>query len=386
MKIVADENIVAVAELYRQHGELQLLPGRAIGPAAVKDADVLLVRSITRVDRALLAGSRVRFVATATSGTDHLDLPWLAEQGIAVAEAAGSNANAVVEYVLSALAELHLRGIAMQGRQAAIVGFGQVGSRLYAALQILGLDVRVCDPLVEADLRQRGLPAPVRFCTVEQALQASLISLHTPLTRTGMHATWHLLERSRLAGLRPGSILINAARGPVVCNQALLARLLMKAELHCVLDVWENEPRISMPLLQAVTLGTPHVAGYSVEAKSNASERNYQDFLRFFGLSDTGRSVRTQSARTRLAVDLASATSLQDALALCLRAALPVAQIDAQLRKQESDAGVFDAIRQRMSARREFAHYTLQCANLREKVDGAALGATLTALGFTLEY
>jgi erythronate-4-phosphate dehydrogenase len=386
MKIVADENIVAVAELYRKHGELQLLPGRAIGPADVKDADVLLVRSITRVDRALLEGSRVRFVATATSGTDHLDLPWLAGQGIAVAEAAGSNANAVVEYVLAALAELHLRGIALQGRDAAIVGFGQVGSRLHAALQILGLEVQVCDPLVEADWRQRGLPAPVRFCTLEQALQASLISLHTPLTRIGAHPTWHLLQHSRLAGLRPGTIFINAARGAVVCNQALLARLQQDAPLYCVLDVWENEPRISMPLLQAVTLGTPHIAGYSVEAKSNASERNYHDFLRSFGLPDTRCSVRTQSARTRLAVDLASATSLQDALALCLHAALPVAQIDAQLREQESDAGVFDVIRQRMSARREFAHYTLQCANLRKNLDRVALGATLTALGFTLEY
>ncbi len=386
MKIVADENIVAVAELYRQHGELHLLPGRAIGPTDVKDADVLLVRSITRVDRALLAGSRVRFVATATSGTDHLDLPWLAGQGIAVAEAAGSNANAVVEYVLAALAELHWRGIPIEGRTAAIVGFGQVGSRLHAALQTLGLDVRGCDPLVEAHWRQRGVPAPVRFCPLEEALQASLISLHTPLTQGGLHGTWHLLNQTRLAALRPGTVLINAARGAVVSNQALLACLRQGAELHCVLDVWENEPTISMPLLQAVTLGTPHIAGYSVEAKSSASERNYQDFLRHFGLTDTRPSAGTQAARTRLKVDLAPAASLQDALTLCLRAAFPVAQIDTQLREQTSDAGVFDAIRQRLSARREFAHYTLQCEKLGQGVERAALEARLTALGFTLDF
>lgn len=386
MKIVADENIVAVAERYRQHGELHLLPGRAIGPAAVKDADVLLVRSITRVDRALLAGSRVRFVATATSGTDHLDLPWLAEQGIAVFEAAGSNANAVVEYVLAVLAELHCRGISIQGRTAAIVGFGQVGSRLHAALQTLGLEVRVCDPLVEADWRKKGIPAPVSFCGLDEALEATLITLHTPLVRHATHPTWHLLEHSRLAALRPGSLLINAARGAVVSNAALMSRLQQRADLHCVLDVWENEPTISMPLLQAVTLGTPHIAGYSVEAKSSASERNYQDFLRHFALTDSRRSDTTQVVRTRLNVDLATARSQLDALALCLRAVFPVAQIDAQLREQTADAQVFDAIRQRLSARREFAHYTLQCENLGEEVDRAALGATLTALGFSLVF
>ncbi len=386
MKIVADENIVAVAELYRQHGDLHLLPGRAIGAADVNDADVLLVRSITRVDRALLAGSRVRFVATATSGTDHLDLAWLAEQGITVAEAAGSNANAVVEYVLAALAELHWRGIPIQSRTAAIVGFGQVGSRLHAALKTMGLEVRVCDPLVEADWRQRGLPTPVRFCTLEEALQASLISLHTPLTQGGSHATWHLLDHSRLAALREGTVLINAARGAVVSNAALLSRLQQRADLHCVLDVWENEPTISMPLLQAVMLGTPHIAGYSVEAKASASERNYQDFLRHFALTDTRRVAATQAARTRLKVDLATARSLQDALALCLRTAFPVAQIDAHLRGQTADARVFDAIRQRLSARREFSHYTLQCENLGEGVDSAALVTMLTALGFALEF
>lgn len=385
MKIVADENIVAVAQRYRQHGDLHLLPGRAIGAADVQDADVLLVRSITQVNRQLLHGSRVRFVATATSGTDHLDLAWLAEQGIAVAEAAGSNANAVVEYVLAALAELHLRGIPVQGRSAAIIGFGQVGSRLHQALRVLGFDVRVCDPFVESAMREGTGSTPVQFCSLADALQASLISLHTPLTRTGPHPTWHLLDRERLDSLRPGTVLINAARGAVVCNQALLARLQQSADLHCVLDVWENEPTISMPLLQAVALGTPHIAGYSVEAKASASERNYQDFLRHFGLRDGRPPDANGAARSPLSVDLAAAGSQEQALALCLRAGFSVGQIDTQLRGQTADAGVFDAIRQRISARREFAHYTLQCANIGEAVDSAALAATLEALGFGLE-
>lgn len=383
MKIVADENIVAVADLYRGHGELRLMPGRAISREHVRDADVLLVRSITRVDRALLEGSRVRFVATATSGTDHLDLHWLAQQGIAVAEAAGSNANAVVEYCLASLAELMLRGdITLQGRSVAIIGFGQVGSRLHAAFQKLGLEALVCDPFVEAHSHQEGIHTQVSFCSLEQALQASVISLHTPLTREGAHATWPLLDRARIDALRAGTVLINASRGAVVCNQSLLARLQRRNDLQCILDVWENEPDISAALLQHVSLGTPHIAGYSVEAKASASERNYRDFLQHFALADARAAIPAAAERVTLPVDLGGAGTGELALARCLRAALPVLQIDQELRASEPGAAVFDAIRKRISERREFAHYTLQVTGLEEGRDSAALASQVTALGF----
>lgn len=383
MKIVADENIVAVADLYRRHGELLLLPGRAISREHVRDADVLLVRSITRVDRGLLEGSRVRFVATATSGTDHLDLPWLAQQGIAVAEAAGSNANAVVEYCLASLAELVLRGqFSFQECSAAIIGFGQVGSRLHAALRTFGVEALVCDPFVEAQSRRAGGNADVRFCSLDEALQASLISLHTPLTLAGPHPTRHLLEAHRVDALRPGTVLINAARGEVLCNDALLARLLRQDDLLCILDVWENEPRISKALLQKVALGTPHVAGYSVEAKAGASERNYLDFLAHFGWPDAraagGGAVLPATAQ----VDLRGAPSVEHALARCLQTAFSVRDIDEALRASEPDAALFDAIRKRISARHEFAHYALECRGLEEGVDSAALASQVTALGF----
>lgn len=383
MKIVADENILAVADLYRRHGELLWLPGRAITREHVQDADVLLVRSITRVDRALLEGSRVRFVATATSGTDHLDLLWLAQQGIAVAEAAGSNANAVVEYCLASLAELVLRGdISLPARSAAIIGFGQVGSRLHAALQKIGIEALVCDPFVEKASRQDGHLSQVQFCSLDEALQASVISLHTPLRREGVHATWHLLDKSRIDALPAGTVLINAARGAVVCNASLLARLQRRNDLLCILDVWENEPDISSALLQHVALGTPHIAGYSVEAKASASERNYQDFLRHFALQDARAATPAGTDRVTLQVDLGGAGSDEVALARCLRAAMPVQQIDQELRATEPGAALFDAIRQRISARREFAHYTLQVSGLEEGRDNAAIASQVTALGF----
>lgn len=385
MKIVADENIVAVADLYRHHGELLLLPGRAIRAEHVRDADVLLVRSITRVDRGLLEGSSVGFVATATSGTDHLDLPWLAQHGISVAEAGGSNANAVVEYCLASLAELIVRGeLSLQGKSVAIVGYGHVGSTLHNAFQKLGLDVRVCDPLVEARALHEGLGSSVKFCTLDAALQASIISLHTPLTHAGPHATWHLLDEQRINALHPGTVIINAARGEVLCNDSLLVRLQTRHDLLCILDVWENEPEISEQLLQHVALGTPHIAGYSVEAKASASERNYKDFIAHFALRDERPATAVPEERTLLRVDVDAQASDEQQLAACLRAACSVADIDRQLRAAKPDAALFDTIRKLISQRREFAHFSLQLGSRETGDCSAALASQLTALGFLL--
>jgi len=276
-----------------------------------------------------------------------------------------------------------LRGnIRLTGRSVAIIGFGQVGSRLHAAFRKIGIEALVCDPFVEMQNRRDDSHSQVHFCSLEEALQASVISLHTPLTRDVPHATWHLLNKSRVDALRAGTVLINAARGAVVCNQSLLARLQRSDDLHCILDVWENEPDISAALLQHVALGTPHIAGYSVEAKLSASERNYRDFLQHFALADERAAVAMADSRTTLRVDLRGALSDELALARCLQAALPVPQIDSELRAAEPDAALFDAIRKRISARREFAHYALEGVGLEEGRSSAVLASQVTALGF----
>ncbi|MDO9318827.1 MAG: 4-phosphoerythronate dehydrogenase [Gammaproteobacteria bacterium] len=391
LKIVADENIVAVEDLFRQHGDLQLLPGRQICAADVRDADVLLVRSITRVDRALLEGSRVRFVATATSGTDHLDLGYLRAAGIGVAEAAGSNANAVVEYCLSGIAELICRGgFSLRGRRAAIIGFGHVGRGLYRRLRELGVDCVVCDPFV-AQLVERQGAGDVHFCDLETALSASLISLHTPLSRDGEHPTWHLVNEERLDMLAPGTLLINASRGEVVDNAALCRRLGRSNDLLTLWDVWENEPEISRDLLGLVGLGTPHIAGYSVEAKRSASERNYEAFLQYFKLPTNSDSNSVAEPRTRLEVRLEemprSGVSNPDerVWAECLRAAFGVSAVDQRLRSTAAanGAAVFDSIRKTLSARREFSHYTLDQCLLEKGLLTPAVATRLTALGFS---
>jgi len=381
MKIVADANIVDVSALYETHGDLALLSGRALSPADVREADALIVRSVTRVDARLLQGSKVRFVATATSGTDHLDLAYLRAAGIAVADAAGSNANAVVEYVLASLAQLILtKELDLEGQHVAIIGFGHVGRRLYERLSRLSIPCVLCDPFVAA--QQSNL----RFCSLDEALRAPIISLHTPFTTTGAHPTFHMLNAHRLSALKPGTVLINAARGEVIDNAALSQRLRQDSGLITVLDCWENEPSISAGLLSQVRLGTPHIAGYSVEAKRSASERNYQAFLRHFELQDTRSSDVQGAAQTLLMLAKLDETDPQRLLAHVLSKACDVMCIDAQLRagQGEPDAALFDAIRKKISQRREFSHYALDLNAWHAEQKKPVLLEQLRALGFSV--
>ncbi|OGT74488.1 MAG: hypothetical protein A3H44_04570 [Gammaproteobacteria bacterium RIFCSPLOWO2_02_FULL_57_10] len=392
MKIVADENIVAVQQHYTKHGELALLPGRSIRPEDVRDADALLVRSITQVDRKLLEGSRVSFVATATSGTDHLDLDYLASAGIAVADAAGSNANAVVEYCLAGMAELICtRQFTLHNKTVAIVGFGHVGSRLYKRLRELDVTCIVCDPFVEEQSRvDRGRHEELRhvsFCDLATALAAQVITLHVPLTRASSHPTFHLLDEARLAQLASGTLLINASRGEVVDNQALLRRLSDRNDLLTLFDVWENEPDINQDLLGLVSLGTPHIAGYSVEAKKSASRMSYNAFLRHFGLQVGFELGIEELVRRRVDVVLTRENSISDerCWAECVRAAFRVPDIDRRLRVPANgqSAALFDAIRKSLAERREFSNYAFDQQLLDGGYVSERVANQLTQLGFT---
>lgn len=381
MKIVADANIVDVSALYEAHGDLKRLSGRDITAADVRDADALLVRSITKVNASLLEGSSVRFVATATSGTDHLDLHYLRAAGITVADAAGTNANAVVEYVLASLAQLVLSDkLDLADKHVAIIGLGHVGRRLYESLSALSIPCVLCDPFVAA--QQESL----RFCSLEEALRAPIISLHTPFTQDGPHPTLHMIDKPQLASLAPGTVLINAARGEVINNAALTERLSENRNLITVLDCWESEPNISLALRDLVDLATPHIAGYSVEAKRSASERNYEAFLRYFELADTRSKESETPLRTLLALPKCDDENPWRLLAQVLKRACDVLRIDAQLRQAQgqSNAELFDAIRKGISQRREFAHYELNLDAWTETQKKPALLKQLRALGFSI--
>ncbi len=298
MKLVADENIPLVRELFAGFGELVLRPGRAIDAATVRDADALLIRSVTKVDAELVAGSALQFVGSATIGTDHVDIGALADRGIRFHNAPGCNATAVAEYVLASLLVLAERGKFRPGQDVVgILGYGNVGSRLAAKLAALGWPFKVCDPLLPpATLSGGGVSA-------EALRQCEVLSLHVPLVKTGAYPSRHWLNADTLQQSR-ARVVINSCRGAVVDNLALLNWLDADAQRAAVLDVWEQEPDVPDDLLARVDLATPHIAGHSREGKCNGTFMIHAAFCQHFGLD--------ASAATQWQLPVAGQGRLQD--------------------------------------------------------------------------
>lgn len=294
LRILADQNILALDAWQDPEVELVLCDGRTLSSGDVKHADALLVRSITRVDASLLAGSNVRFVGTATSGTDHIDLDYLQQQSIHFTSAAGANAEAVADYVMCCLAELVVEsGFTLAHKTVAVVGAGYVGSALLRRLRATQAKCMACDPFQQ-------LCSDVPYVSFEEALKADVICLHTPLTQTGDYPTWHMLNADNLMRLPKGVVVINAGRGEAIDNNALVTHLKsmsVKTENNqngaathrpsqrFILDVWEGEPSPDPELLDLAYLATPHIAGYSVEAKYAASQRVVSSLCEHFGLA-----------------------------------------------------------------------------------------------------
>lgn len=379
MRLLADENIPLLDPFFASFGEIRRLPGRSIDRAAVMDADALLVRSVTRVDRALLEGSPVRFVGTCTIGTDHLDLAYFAEAGIAWSSAPGCNARGVVEYVLGALLALAERhGAELAARTYGVVGAGQVGGRLVELLRGLGWRVLVCDPPRQA--AEGG-----DFVALEEIIRrCDVISLHTPLTREGSDATWHLLDGARLDSLKPGCWLINASRGAVVDNAALKAHLAGGADLEVVLDVWEGEPLVDAELAPLCRLATPHIAGYSLDGKLRGTEQIYQAFCAWRGEPASVRLAELLPAPWLGELVLHESADPAWALATLCRAVYDPRRDDADFRRSlvgaaEARRAGFDALRKHYPMRRELPEL-----RVRLEGEGQELRRQLAALGVQL--
>ncbi|MBH9339032.1 4-phosphoerythronate dehydrogenase PdxB [Pseudomonas aeruginosa] len=354
MRILADENIPVVDAFFADQGSIRRLPGRAIDRAALAEVDVLLVRSVTEVSRAALAGSPVRFVGTCTIGTDHLDLDYFAEAGIAWSSAPGCNARGVVDYVLGCLlAMAEVRGADLAERTYGVVGAGQVGGRLVEVLRGLGWKVLVCDPP-----RQAREPDG-EFVSLERLLaEVDVISLHTPLNRDGEHPTRHLLDEPRLAALRPGTWLVNASRGAVVDNQALRRLLEGGADLEVALDVWEGEPQADPELAARCLIATPHIAGYSLEGKLRGTAQIYQAYCAWRGIAERV-SLQDVLPETWLAgLQLNPGCDPAWALATLCRAVYDPRSDDAAFRRSltgdsATRRAAFDALRKHSPPRRE---------------------------------
>jgi len=269
VKILADQNIPCVANAFRDLGVVTLMPGREIKREHLSECECLIIRTVTRVDATLLDDTPVEFVGTATIGTDHIDLDYLAKSNIGYSNAAGCNAEGASEYVVSGLFALaQSKDFDPLQLKAGIVGFGNVGSRLHQKLDTLGIECLVCDP----PLQEAGTSSQ-DFVDLDTILrECNFISLHVPLTHAGQHPTFHLLDSVQLQRLAADCLLVNAARGEVVNNKALLDVLQRRGDLLVFLDTWENEPNLSRELLLRVDLATPHIAGYSVEGRLRGTQ------------------------------------------------------------------------------------------------------------------
>lgn len=277
--IVADRNIPCAQEAFRRLGDVVLVETGAMVPRVVHAADAVIVRSETPVGAALLDGSSVRFVGTATIGTDHIDTHYLEQKGIAFASAPGSNANSVAEYVTAALLELAgRRGIGLTGLTLGVVGVGHVGSRVVNAAGALGMSILQCDPPLARTTGER------RFRPLDELMAADILSLHVPLTAEGADPTYHLFDIGRLRRMKPGSVLINTSRGAVVDSAALKEVLAAGTLSAAILDVWEHEPSIDTGLLRRTLLATPHIAGYSLDGKVNAVRMICEALYKFAGV------------------------------------------------------------------------------------------------------
>lgn len=293
LRILMDENVPFARELFSQFGTVVTAPGAAITREKLQNIDALIVRSVTRVDTTLLKGTPVRFVGSATIGTDHIETEFLHHGGTAFAHAPGSNADSVVEYVIAALLLLSCRlNYNLTGKKVGVIGCGNVGGRLSERLPHMGLTVLKNDPPLAEREERAGRTHD--FHPLEEVLaQADILSLHVPLVGGGEYPTAHLLDDRRLRSMRQGSWMLNTSRGAVVDNRALLDVLRSTGDGPdvAVLDVWEDEPAPLPSLIERAELATPHIAGYSYDGKIAGAIMVAEALARYLGFSFDGSRV-----------------------------------------------------------------------------------------------
>jgi len=378
VKIVADENIPLLKDAFGPLGEVVALAADEITPQVLRDAQALLVRSVMRAGADLLDSTDVRFVGTATIGTDHIDRDYLSRRGIGFTSAQGSNARSVAEYVFAALSVLAERkGLALADMVLGVVGVGNIGSRVARIAEGIGMRVLRNDPPLA---RRTGDPKYVPIQTV--CGEADVVTFHVPLTREGPDATYHMIDEGLLRQLKGRAVLINTSRGAVHETAALKAAVGARHLGAVILDVWENEPNVDPDLLAGVDLATPHVAGYSYDGKVNGTRMIMEAFCRHFGLQRRWDPLPLMPPPNRPCVRVPAGVSVDEALRLAITAAYGIQADDRRLREMlkvpESDRGAyFKSLRRNYPVRREFPWTTVELES-----DDACVRAALRTLGF----
>ncbi len=358
LSILVDENVPCALESFGRFGAVRVLPGRHITPADVAGVDVLIVRSVTRVDEALLRDSPVRFVGTATIGCDHVDLEYLKARNVAFASAPGSNANSVAEYVTAALLlSAQARKTTLEGATIAVIGVGNVGTRVVRKAEGLGMRCVLNDP---PKRRQTG---DAMFVTLPDALaNADYVTMHVPLLRGGLDRTEGMARGTFFDAMRRGAVFLNTSRGAVVDETALATALDSGHVAQAIIDVWQGEPDIDPKMVQRAFLATPHIAGYSFDGKVAATSMLYAAFLEWLGRGQwIGLEAASPPDVPRLDVRDRGERD-EDLLRSAVLAVYDIQEDDRAMRQAVAEpdrAARFDLLRKTYRRRREFHHTTL---------------------------
>lgn len=375
--ILADENIPFADDAFSGIGRVRLVNGRDITAEKLKNVDILIIRSITRVNKELLQGTPVKFVGTTTIGLDHIDIEYLNQNLIGFASAPGCNADSVAEYIFTGLLKIAVKDkFSLDDKSMGVIGYGNIGRRVSRIADSFGMKVLINDPPLQ---RKTGESF---FIPYDSALRADIITYHVPLNMTGIDKTYHMLSDVQLNNFDDKKIIINASRGSVVSNSGLKS-FLAKNKNNVILDVWENEPEIDIELLDLVHTGTPHIAGYSLEGKVNGTVMIYDSLCSFLNLKKDWKPDLPE-IRNRL-IEYPYTDSPEESLSLLISPIYEIEQDDMKLRRT-LEFGVnergeyFDLLRKNYPVRREFTNFTVRISKgLKREIN------LLKALRFNLE-
>lgn len=376
MKIVADENISFVKEAFSEFGEVLTVPGRMINRELLADANILLVRSITPVNKELLEDTTVKFVASATIGVDHVDTGYLKEKSIGFAYAPGSNAESVAEYVVSALILLSSKmNRPLQQMTLGIVGVGNIGCKVYRYAEALGMRCLLNDPP-----KKRLTDSEIYIALKQLVEESDILTFHVPLITSGEYNTHHLVNHDLIARMKKNVILINTSRGRVFDEKSVRAERASLGGL--VLDVWENEPNINTEIFKIADIGTPHIAGYSADGKMRGTKMIYDAACAFFFSKPTWQIPENHISEVVKQIDVcSSAQPVTDAVLNAYSIGQDHKSLSEIVEMEKTEQGkFFDNLRRNYPGRREFPHFLIKCSPAQKRE-----AKIISELGFQIQ-
>lgn len=371
VKVIIDEKIPYIKEVFEKYGEVTYKAGVKITEEDLLDKDILITRTRTRCDSSTLKNSRIKIIASATIGTDHIDIDYCKKKGITVFNAPGCNAESVNQYVLSALSQLSINhNIKLKDKRIAIIGVGNIGKRLDLSCQLLNMKVTLCDPP-----RDRTDPNFSGESYIKAISSADIITYHVPLIKAGIDKTVDLFNHNIIPHLKKGVVIINSCRGEVINDSAMIKALDSKVVSHAIIDCWNGEPNINKDLLSKVTFGTPHIAGYSIDGKFTATRMVSEQILSLMQVDQHNWNNITVPSVNRSKQELSTD---DDETKVCLEI-LHTYNIESDHNTLINNSVNFEKHRNNYPIRREFGAFSPSKVDLGEKVS-----TTLKKLGFNI--